>query len=76
MDKVLHISAKSGSLELPLSLSYNLQIWAGLAWATREIDEKYLQNLTENIEVTFNINDNNFKGKIVENCYNTIYRNY
>ncbi len=76
MDKVLHISAKSGNLELPVSLSYNLQIWAGLAWATGEIDEKYLRNLTGNIEVTFKINDNNFKGKIIENCYNTIYRNY
>ena len=73
MDRILIISAKNGSRQLPVSLSYGIQIWSGLSWACGEIEEKYLQNLTGNIEVTFDIKDDHFKGKIIENCYNTVY---
>jgi len=73
MDKVLQISVKSGNQQLPVLLSYNVQIWSGLNWAIGEIEEKDLKSATQNMEVTFEILDGNFKGDIKVECYNTIY---
>jgi hypothetical protein len=74
MDNILKISAVTGKQSFPVKVNYNLQIWAGLAWAVVEIEEKNLPASTENIEVKLEISDEKFYGKIIESCYNAVYK--
>ncbi len=73
MGEVLQIKVVSAGQIIPVSINYNKVIWSGLNWAVGEIEEKELQNAHKDTEVTFKILDNNFKGTIIENCYNTLY---
>lgn len=73
MAQVLEIKAFSEGKELPVKTNYNLQIWSGLAWATGELEEDILKELTGDIRIEFYVRDTNFKGNIIPNCYHISY---
>lgn len=74
MGDILTIKAKTGKHSIPVKINYNLQIWAGLAWAAGEMEEKNIPVSANDIEVKFEISDQKFNGKMVATCYNTVYK--